>query len=79
MISALCSYFLPSLFTRGIEDHPQGLDIYLSETRKVKQSGEDFKVTLDGVDYFIDIEDVKPGDKVKLTSRKGSIFHGEIV
>jgi len=36
-------------------------------------------VVLDGVDYFVDIDGVKAGDKVTLTSRKGSIFHGEII
>ena len=53
--------------------------MYIGEVRKVKKVWEDFKVMLDGVNYIVDIDGVKIGDTVKLTSRKGSIFHGEIV
>jgi hypothetical protein len=62
-----------------VTEHAQGLDIYLGETRKVKKVGEDYKVVLDGVEYLIDIDGVKSGDRVELTSRKGSIFHGDII
>jgi len=77
--SFLISYFLPRFLTPEHAEKAQWLDIYLGEIRTVKKVGEDFKVTLDGVAYIIDIDSVKSGDKVKLTARKGSIFHGEIV
>ncbi|NRH20763.1 hypothetical protein HOO68_01820 [Candidatus Gracilibacteria bacterium] len=79
VVSFLASFFLPRYLSSQVEEKAQGLDSYLGETRKVKKVGEDFKVVLDGVDYFIDIDGVKVGDKVELTSRKGSIFRGSIV
>jgi len=79
IFSALTSYGLTRLFSDNTKETPQWLDIYLGQTRKVKKVGEDFKVSLDGVEYFVEIDGLKWWEKVKLTSRHGSIFHGEIV
>ncbi|MBX9808996.1 hypothetical protein K2X92_01225 [Candidatus Gracilibacteria bacterium] len=79
VVSFLSSYFFPKLLMPNIEEKAQGLDTYIGQTRKVKQVGEDFKVIFDGVEYLIDIDGVKSGTKVRLTSRKGSLFYGEIV
>ena len=78
-VSFFASSFLPRYLTSQVEEKAQWLDLYLGEKRKVKKVWEDFKVILDWVDYFVDIDGVKVGDKVKLTSRKGSIFRGEII
>jgi len=77
--SFIVSYFLPRMLTPEHTEKAQWLDMYLGEIRKVKKVWEDYKVMLDGVNYIIDIDDVKIGNTVKLTSRKGSVFHGEIV
>lgn len=79
VVSFLSSYFFPKILMPNIEEKAQWLDIYIGQTRKVKQVWEDFKVIFDGVEYLIDIEGVKSGTKVRLTSRKGSLFYGEIV
>ncbi len=79
VVSFLASYFLPKLLMPKIEEKAQWLDVYIGQTRKVKQVWEDFKVNFDGVDYLIDIDGVKSGTKVRLTSRKWSLFYGEIV
>ncbi len=79
LTSFLVSYFLPRMLTPEHTEKAQWLDMYIGEIRKVKKVGEDFKVMLDGVNYIVDIDGVKVGDTVKLTSRKGSLFHGEIV
>jgi membrane protein implicated in regulation of membrane protease activity len=79
LISTLGAYFFPKMLDESTEEVPQWLDIYLGQTRKVKKVGEDFKVVLDGIDYFVEIDGLKAGDQVRLTSRHGSIFHGEIL
>lgn len=79
VVSFLSSYFFPKLLMPNIEEKAQWLDTYIWQTRKVKQVWEDFKVIFDGVEYLIDIDGVKSGTKVRLTSRKGSLFYGEIV
>jgi membrane protein implicated in regulation of membrane protease activity len=77
--SGIVSFSLTRIFDKWTDETPQWLDIYLGQTRKVKKVGEDFKVVLDGVDYFVEIDGLKAGDQVRLTSRHGSIFHGEIL
>jgi membrane protein implicated in regulation of membrane protease activity len=79
LVSFFASYYLPRIMTPTTEEHPQGLDAYIGETRSVRKVGEDYKVSLDGVLYIVDIEGLKSGDKVKLTSRHGSVFHGKII
>ena len=78
-VTLVASYYLPRILTSQASEHLQGLDTYLGETRKVKKVGEDYKIVLDGVDYLVDIDGVKAGDRVELTSRKGSLFHGQII
>lgn len=79
VVSFGASYYLPGLLTPKWEEQAQWLDIYFGEKRKVKKVGEDFKVVLDGIEYMIDIDGVKVWDRVEITSRKGSIFHGNII
>lgn len=79
LMTLIASYYLPRLLVPHTPEHLQGLDTYLGETRKVKKVGEDYKVVLDGVDYLVDIDGVKAGDRVELTSRKGSLFRGKII
>lgn len=79
LVTLLASYYLPRILTSQVTEHAQGLDTYLGEMRKVKKVGEDYKVSLDGVDYLVDIDGVKAGDRVELTSRRGSLFRGKII
>lgn len=79
IVSFFASYYLPGLLTPKGEEKHQGLDIYLGEKRKVKKVWEDFKVVLDGIEYIVDIDGVKAWDRVEITSRKGSIFYGNII
>lgn len=79
LVSFFASYYLPRILTPTTQDHPQWLDIYIGEIRSVRKVGEDYKVSLDGVLYIVDIEGLKSGDKVELTSRHGSVFHGKII
>ena len=79
LVTLTASYYLPRLMVSQAPEHLQGLDTYLGETHKVKKVGEDYKVSLDGVDYLVDIDGVKAGDRVELTSRKGSLFRGKII
>jgi hypothetical protein len=79
LVTLVASYYLPRILIWQVSEHLQWLDTYLGEKRKVKKVGEDYKVVLDGVDYLIDIDGVQSGDRVELTSRKGSIFHGQII
>lgn len=77
--SFLAAYFIPQLLMPRGSGKTQWLDIYLGEKRKVKKVGDDYKVTLDGVAYLVDIDGVQSGDKVELTSRDGSTFSGNII
>ena len=79
IVSFFTSFYLPGLLTPKWEEQAQWLDIYLGEKRKVKKVWEDFKVVLDGIEYIVDIDGVKAWDRVKLSSRKGSIFYGSII
>lgn len=78
LITLLTSYYLPKILISNIVEQAQWLDTYLGETRKVKKVWEDYKVVLDGIDYIIEIDGVKSGDRAQLMSRKGSIFRGKI-
>ncbi len=79
LVTLASSYYLPRILTSQATEHLQWLDTYLGEKRKVKKVWEDYKVSLDGVDYIVDIDGVQSGDRVELTSRKGSLFHGQII
>lgn len=76
VISVICSIFLPKILTNSIKENPvQGLDIYIGTKHRIKQSGEDFIVMLDGVRYLVvSDEELENRDFVKITQRKGSIF-----
>ncbi len=75
-LTFVASYTLPRLLVPWIwEENPQWADIYIGQTRKVKWSGDEYKVTLDGVDYTIESEDeINTGDKVKILAIKGIGF-----
>lgn len=70
--SALFAYFLPKFLISKIPDKPQWLDEYIGMIRTIKKVGTEMKIVLDGVDYPIDTDDeVKVGDKVKITGHQG--------
>lgn len=72
-MSLLASYFLPKLLTSSTPDKPQGLDIYIGETRKVKKVGDSYKIALDGVDYLVrSADDLEIGDMVEVIGHQGS-------
>lgn len=82
VMAIVCSYFLPKWLSprNKEEDKPQGLDIYIGETHRVKAYGEDFKITLDGVPYIVVSDDeLETKDLVELVDRRGSVFIGEKV
>ncbi len=79
LVTILTSYYLPRFLISRTIEHSQGLDTYIGETRRVKKVGEDHKISLDGIDYLIDIDDVQEGDRVQIVTRKGSIFYGNIL
>lgn len=80
VIAMLCSYFLPKWLSPKNEllDKPQGLDMYIGEHHRVKKVWEDFKVYLDGVQYFLVSDDeIQNNDLVEIVDRRGSVFIGE--
>lgn len=83
MIFVVCamisSYIFPKILTPKTDaDKPQGLDIYIGETRRIRLVGEDFKVKLDGVEYMIISDDeIDDKDLVKIVDRRGSVFIAE--
>lgn len=83
MIFVVCamisSYVFPKILTPKTDtDKPQGLDIYIGETRRIRLVGEDFKVKLDGVEYMIiSDDDIDDKDLVKIVDRRGSVFIAE--
>jgi len=80
VLSLVTSYFLPKWLTPRSESKPQGMDLYIGETRRLKAVGEDWKVSLDGVDYIVIVdEDAEEGDRVEIFDRKGSVFYAKKV
>lgn len=76
IISVICSIFLPKLLTNSIKENVvQWLDVHIGTKHRIKQSGEDFIVMLDGVRYLVvSDEELENRDFVKIIERKGSIF-----
>ncbi len=79
VVSFFSSYFFPKWLSPKWEEKAQWLDIYIGETKKIKLVWEDCKVTLDGIDYLVDVDWASQGSRVKLMSRKWSLFYGTIV
>ncbi|MBS9783898.1 hypothetical protein KGV55_00960 [Candidatus Gracilibacteria bacterium] len=77
VIATIFSYFLPKWLTPEYKEVRQGLDVYIGTHKKIKQVGEDLKISLDGVDYIVigDDEPLRPDQEVKIVARKGSIFY----
>lgn len=50
------------------------MDIYIGQKRKVKKVGENFKISLDGVDYLVEWDDIGAGDQVEVLKKKGAGF-----
>jgi membrane protein implicated in regulation of membrane protease activity len=79
LVTFLTAYLLPKLLISRTPDVPQGIDRYYGEKRKVKKVGEDFKITLDGVEYLVLCdEELKAGDMVEVVSVKGGSLHVKI-
>ena len=80
ILSILTSYFLPKWLTPKSEEKPQGMDLYIGETRRLKAVGEDWKISLDGVDYIVIVDEAaEEGDRVEIFDRKGSVFYARVV
>lgn len=80
IISVILAYVFPRWLSPKSEEKPQGLDLYIGETRRIKAVGEDWKITLDGVDYIVIVdEEADEGDRVEITDRKGSVFYAKKV
>lgn len=80
IIAIIASYLFPKFFRAAVgdNDRPQGLDMYIGETRRVRLIGEDFKVKLDGVEYLIiSNDDLEDKDLVEIVDRRGSVFIAE--
>lgn len=80
IIAIIASYLFPKFFRAAVgdNDRPQGLDMYIGETRRVRLVGEDFKVKLDGVEYLvISDDDLEDKDLVEIVDRRGSVFIAE--
>lgn len=71
----IASYFLPRLLT-PTSDHeaPQWIDLYIGQKRKLKKVGDSFKISLDGVDYLVEWDDIGAGDQVEVLRKKGAGF-----
>lgn len=50
------------------------MDIYIGEKRKVKKVGDAFKITLDGVDYTVEGDDIAAGDQIQTIAKNGAGF-----
>lgn len=71
----IASYFLPRFLTPSTDhETPQWVDIYIGQKRKVKKVGESFKISLDGVDYLVEWDDIGAGDQVEVLKKKGAGF-----
>ncbi len=58
LLSLTFALLLPKVLRSSLPDTPQGADKYIGEIRSVKKSGDEYKISLDGVEYLIDSEDV---------------------
>lgn len=72
LLSLTFALLLPKVLRSSLPDTPQGADKYIGEIRSVKKSGDEYKISLDGVEYLIDSEDVLTSwDKVEVISHHG--------
>jgi membrane protein implicated in regulation of membrane protease activity len=78
ILSVILSYFLPKFLTPEGKNLPQWLDKYIGETRKLKKSGDEYRVTLDGVEYVVEGDALASGKTFRIEGRKGMIFSGSI-
>lgn len=76
VVTFVAAYLLPKLLISQTPDVPQGIDRYFGEKRKVKKVGEDYKITLDGVEYLVLCDqELEAGDMVEVVSAKGGNLH----
>lgn len=75
--SALC-FVLPSFFKKTRNEFKQGLDAVIGKTFVLKKIGEDYKVSVDGVDYLVEescvTEDFAPKKRVRLDSHRSGVL-----
>ena len=64
--SIALSFLLPRYLKPTGLGKPQGMDRYIGETRKLKKVGDDYKVTLDGVDYIVSWDSLRAGESVRV-------------
>lgn len=72
LVALLMSYLLPKILMKNIKDtHPQGLDMYIGNSYRIREFDEDFKIKLDGVYYVaISDDDLFEGDFVTVVDRR---------
>ncbi|MBP9779393.1 hypothetical protein KBD33_02080 [Candidatus Gracilibacteria bacterium] len=74
-ITFLASYTLPRLLVPGSgEPNLQGMETYIGLKRKVKSQGDTLKITLDGVDYIVEGDDIEVGKQVEIVGVHGAGF-----
>lgn len=79
ILSLVGAYGFPKIFSQNTKESPQWLDVYIGKIRKLKKVWEDLKISLDGVDYLVEVDGWDSGDRVKLISRNGSLFIGKVI
>lgn len=57
LLSLTFALLLPKVLRSSLPDTPQGADKYIGEIRSVKKTGDEYKISLDGVEYLIDSEE----------------------
>lgn len=71
-LSLIFALLLPKLLRSSLPDTPQGADQYIGQKRSVKKSGDEYKISLDGVEYLVESEDVlTSGDRVEIMGHHG--------
>lgn len=80
--AAFCFVF-PKLFNRAGAGFKQGLDAVVGKTFPLKKVGDDFKVTVEGVDYLVNpdcvTEGFAPKAKVRVESHTSGVITVSLV
>lgn len=74
---AVFCFVFPKWFNKTRTEFKQGLDTAVGKTYALKKVGEDFKVSIDGVDYLVDpdcvTESFAPKARVRVESHASGI------
>lgn len=70
-IAFLSSFTLPRLLIpKSDHEDVQWIDMYIGQKRKVKKVWDALKISLDGVDYTVEWEDIAAWDQVEVVKKK---------